>query len=55
MRWHDGDFPRIAIIAAIVLTMILMTSIILGMIGVLCDTQVATMLQPSSPSILWSP
>jgi len=54
MRWHDGDFLRIAIIAAIVLTMVLMTSIILSMIVVLCDT-VATMLQPSSPSILWSP
>jgi len=57
MRWRDGDFLRIvAIIAAIVLTMILMTSIILSKVGVLCDTQVATMLQPSSPSIiLWSP
>ena len=41
-------------IAAIVLTKVLLTSIILTVIRVLCDT-VATMLQPSSPSILWSP
>lgn len=54
MRWHEGDFLCIAIVAAIVLTMILITSIILSMIVVLCDT-VATMLQPSSPSDLWSP
>ena len=72
MRWRGGDFLRIAIVAAILLVMLLvtsiissmivaillvmplMTSIISNMIVVLCDT-VATMLQPSSPSILWSP
>ena len=54
MRWRGGDFLRIAIVAAILLVMVLMTSIISSMIVVLCDT-VATMLQPSSPSILWSP
>ena len=54
MRWRDGEFLLIAIVAAILLVMLLVTSVISSMIVVLCDT-VATMLQPSSPSDLWSP